>query len=159
MIEATIWTNYGVSLNKFINIEPTIFFTLLRSTKIFLDSALKDLFGTTPILPHIQSMRYFTKQTSLFYKKFQFFEELNTSAKSVDFSTCSDRQLLYETWVKLKNLIKYQPLDLIQKYYGTKIAFYFAWLGFYTRCLYPVSVLGILCVIYGLWSMGDDIPR
>lgn len=85
-------------------------------------------------------------------------EELDKSMKSVNFSTCSDRQLLYETWVKLKNLIKYQPLDLIQKYYGTKIAFYFAWLGFYTRCLYPVSLLGILCVIYGLWSMGDDIP-
>jgi hypothetical protein len=69
--------------------------------------------------------------------------------------TCSDRQLLYETWVRLKNLMKFQPLDLIQKYYGTKIAFYFAWLGFYTRCLYPVSLLGIICVIYGLRTVGN----
>ncbi|CAK5087863.1 unnamed protein product [Meloidogyne enterolobii] len=40
-------------------------------------------------------------------------EELDTSSKTDDYSTCpSDRQLLYETWVKLKNLVKYQPLDL-----------------------------------------------
>jgi hypothetical protein len=52
-------------------------------------------------------------------------------------------------------LMKFQPLDLIQKYYGTKIAFYFAWLGFYTRCLYPVSLLGIICVIYGLRTVGN----
>lgn len=85
-------------------------------------------------------------------------EELNTKAKHVNSATCSDRQLLYETWVRLKNLMKYQPLDLIQKYYGTKIAFYFAWLGFYTRCLYPVSLLGVICVVYGLWTMSEDIP-
>ncbi|KAL7076982.1 hypothetical protein ACQ4LE_003902 [Meloidogyne hapla] len=85
-------------------------------------------------------------------------EELDTSAKNVDYSTCSsDRQLLYETWVKLKNLVKYQSLDLIQKYYGTKIAFYFAWLGFYTRCLYPISILGVICVVYGLFTMSSDI--
>nr|CAD2192904.1 unnamed protein product [Meloidogyne enterolobii] len=85
-------------------------------------------------------------------------EELDTSSKTDDYSTCpSDRQLLYETWVKLKNLVKYQPLDLIQKYYGTKIAFYFAWLGFYTRCLYPISILGVICVIYGLFTMSTDI--
>nr|CAD2167939.1 unnamed protein product [Meloidogyne enterolobii] len=85
-------------------------------------------------------------------------EELDTSSKTDDYSTCpSDRQLLYETWVKLKNIVKYQPLDLIQKYYGTKIAFYFAWLGFYTRCLYPISILGVICVIYGLFTMSTDI--
>uniref|UniRef100_A0AC34RTB4 Anoctamin n=1 Tax=Panagrolaimus sp. JU765 TaxID=591449 RepID=A0AC34RTB4_9BILA len=75
-----------------------------------------------------------------------------------DLLTCNDRQLLYEAWVKMKNFYKYQPLNLVQSYFGTKIGFYFAWLGFYTRYLYAVSIIGILCFIYGIASISDDTP-
>ncbi|KAL3080570.1 hypothetical protein niasHS_013764 [Heterodera schachtii] len=89
---------------------------------------------------------------------FPLHDELNKKAKSVDFERCNDRQLLYESWVKMKNVFKYQPLDLIRTYFGTKIGFYFAWLGYYTRCLWPVSVLGILFVLYGLFTIPSDTP-
>lgn len=55
---------------------------------------------------------------------------------------------------------KKQPLWLIRRYFGEKVGLYFAWLGFYTKCLYPPAVVGLLCFIYGLGSMEgeDNVP-
>lgn len=55
---------------------------------------------------------------------------------------------------------KKQPLWLIRRYFGEKVALYFAWLGFYTKCLYPPAVVGLLCFVYGLGSMDgeDNVP-
>jgi hypothetical protein len=76
-----------------------------------------------------------------------------------DPATCSTRTLLYENWVKPKNIIKYQPLHTIKDYFGTKIGFYFAWLGYYTRFLYGISIVGVLCFLYGILTLPSDIPR
>ncbi|CAD5213080.1 unnamed protein product [Bursaphelenchus okinawaensis] len=73
-------------------------------------------------------------------------------------TTCSDRQLLFENWVKAGNVWKYQPLHLIKNYFGTKIGFYFAWLGYYTRFLYIISIIGVLCVLYGIVTINTDVP-
>ncbi|CAD1471715.1 unnamed protein product [Heterotrigona itama] len=61
-----------------------------------------------------------------------------------------DRYLLY----------KKQPLWLIRRYFGEKVALYFAWLGFYTKCLYAPAIVGLLCFMYGVGSMDgpDNIP-
>lgn len=55
---------------------------------------------------------------------------------------------------------KKQPLWLIRRYFGEKVALYFAWLGFYTKSLYPPAVVGLLCFVYGLGSMDgeDNVP-
>lgn len=55
---------------------------------------------------------------------------------------------------------KKQPLWLIRRYFGEKVGLYFAWLGFYTKCLYPPAVVGLLCFFYGLGSMEgvDNVP-
>ena len=63
----------------------------------------------------------------------------------------SQRKMLYNEWASLSKFWKYQvssldrsqvnllsfyqPLDAIRDYYGVKIGFYFAWVGFYTLML------------------------
>lgn len=50
---------------------------------------------------------------------------------------------------------KKQPLWLIRRYFGEKVALYYAWLGFYTKALYPPAVVGLLCFFYGIASMNS----
>ncbi|XP_023288562.1 anoctamin-4 [Orussus abietinus] len=71
-----------------------------------------------------------------------------------------DRYLLYLVWARPSQWYKKQPLWLVKRYFGEKVALYFAWLGFYTKSLYPPAVVGLLCFIYGLGSMEgvDNIP-
>ncbi|XGW09790.1 hypothetical protein V3C99_011785 [Haemonchus contortus] len=69
----------------------------------------------------------------------------------------SQRELLYNHWVSWRNILKYQPLDCIKRYFGTKVAFYFAWLGYYTRSLYAAALLGIIAVLFGIWNLSEDV--
>uniref|UniRef100_A0A8C5DTG9 Anoctamin n=1 Tax=Gouania willdenowi TaxID=441366 RepID=A0A8C5DTG9_GOUWI len=55
-------------------------------------------------------------------------------------------------------MCKYQPVDLIRKYFGEQIGFYFAWLGVYTQLLIPPSVLGIFVFLYGIFTVDDNVP-
>uniref|UniRef100_UPI00398F023B anoctamin-7-like n=1 Tax=Pristiophorus japonicus TaxID=55135 RepID=UPI00398F023B len=70
----------------------------------------------------------------------------------------SRRQVLFEYWARWGKWYKYQPLDHIRDYFGEKIAFYFAWLGFYTGWLLPAAVVGTLVLIVGIYLMITDIP-
>ena len=65
--------------------------------------------------------------------------------------------MLYTEWASLRKLFKFQPLDAIRDYFGVKIAFYFAWLGFYTMFLTVPSIVGIVTVLYGLATMNADV--
>ncbi|XP_076249418.1 anoctamin-4 [Calliopsis andreniformis] len=71
-----------------------------------------------------------------------------------------DRHLLYLIWARPSQWYKKQPLWLIRRYFGEKVALYFAWLGFYTKCLYAPAIVGLLCFMYGVGSMdsSDNIP-
>ena len=44
-------------------------------------------------------------------------------------------------------------ISLYRNYYGSKIAMYFAWLGFYTQMLVVPSILGLIIFIYGVAYM------
>ncbi|XP_037533840.1 anoctamin-7 [Nematolebias whitei] len=68
------------------------------------------------------------------------------------------RQILYEHWAKWSCWSRYQPLDHIREYFGEKIALYFAWIGFYTGWLLPVSLVGTLVFLVGFWLVATDIP-
>ncbi|KAF3859416.1 hypothetical protein F7725_021815 [Dissostichus mawsoni] len=57
----------------------------------------------------------------------------------------SDRQVLHDEWAKYSAFYKYQPIDLVRKYFGEKIGLYFAWLGVYTQLLIPASIVESLC--------------
>ncbi|KAG7268771.1 hypothetical protein CRUP_034255 [Coryphaenoides rupestris] len=51
------------------------------------------------------------------------------------------RHLLFECWAWWGVWYKYQPLDLIRRYFGEKIGLYFAWLGWYTGMLFPAALV------------------
>ncbi|KAM8861776.1 anoctamin-1 isoform 1-T1 [Synchiropus picturatus] len=70
----------------------------------------------------------------------------------------NDRQILHEEWANYGVMHKYQPVDLIRKYFGEQIGLYFAWLGVYTQLLIPPSVLGIIVFIYGVFTVDTNVP-
>ncbi|XP_042269003.1 anoctamin-1 [Thunnus maccoyii] len=70
----------------------------------------------------------------------------------------NDRQLLHEEWANYGVMLKYQPVDLIRKYFGEQIGLYFAWLGVYTQLLIPPSVLGIIVFLYGIFTVDTNVP-
>ncbi|XP_064929302.1 anoctamin-7 [Columba livia] len=70
----------------------------------------------------------------------------------------SQRQVLFQYWDSWGKWSKYQPLDHICKYFGEKVAFYFAWLGFYTGWLLPAAVVGMVVFITGIFLMFSDVP-
>ncbi|KAI5730955.1 hypothetical protein M8J77_002582 [Diaphorina citri] len=67
-----------------------------------------------------------------------------------------DRRLLFLEWARASKWNTKQPLCLVRKYFGDKIALYFAWLGFYTFFLAYPAVIGLLCFAYGVMAMNSD---
>ncbi|TRZ00884.1 hypothetical protein DNTS_015618 [Danionella cerebrum] len=73
----------------------------------------------------------------------------------------NDRQaslMLHEEWANYGVFYKYQPVDLIRKYFGEKIGLYFAWLGVYTQLLIPASALGVAVFLYGCLTVDTNVP-
>ncbi|XP_023164830.2 anoctamin-6 isoform X2 [Drosophila hydei] len=66
------------------------------------------------------------------------------------------RDDLLNEWAKIGNWKKLQPLDNIKDYFGAKVALYYAWLGFYTQMLIPISILGIFFFLYGFVTWSSD---
>ncbi|XP_034169109.2 anoctamin-2b isoform X2 [Pangasianodon hypophthalmus] len=70
----------------------------------------------------------------------------------------NERQLLHDEWARYGAFYKYQPVDLIRKYFGEKIGLYFAWLGVYTQLLALASVVGIIVFLYGCFTIDSNVP-
>uniref|UniRef100_A0A452IKM5 Anoctamin n=1 Tax=Gopherus agassizii TaxID=38772 RepID=A0A452IKM5_9SAUR len=66
--------------------------------------------------------------------------------------------LLCEEWASYGVFYKYQPIDLVRKYFGEKIGLYFAWLGVYTQMLIPASIVGVIVFLYGCATVDENIP-
>ncbi|XP_055501923.1 anoctamin-7-like [Leucoraja erinacea] len=83
----------------------------------------------------------------------------HTSASDdINLENLSRRQILYKYWACWGKWYKYQPLDHIRNYFGEKIAFYFAWIGFYTAWLLPAAIVGTLTFVGGIYLVTTDIP-
>uniref|UniRef100_A0A672ZVU4 Anoctamin n=1 Tax=Sphaeramia orbicularis TaxID=375764 RepID=A0A672ZVU4_9TELE len=70
----------------------------------------------------------------------------------------SETFVLHEEWARYSAFYKYQPIDLVRKYFGEKIGLYFAWLGVYTQLLIPASIVGIIVFGYGVATVDTNIP-
>uniref|UniRef100_A0A452S613 Anoctamin n=1 Tax=Ursus americanus TaxID=9643 RepID=A0A452S613_URSAM len=75
-----------------------------------------------------------------------------------DVSNLDKGFLLYQEWASYRVFYKYQPIDLVRKYFGEKIGLYFAWLGVYTQMLIPASVVGVIVFLYGCATVDENIP-
>lgn len=64
------------------------------------------------------------------------------------------RKRLMHTWAR--QFWKNQPLDDIREYFGESVAFYFAWLGFYTRWLVYASFIGLIPFLVGMGEEKGD---
>ncbi|KAJ8918003.1 hypothetical protein NQ315_011456 [Exocentrus adspersus] len=62
----------------------------------------------------------------------------------------TDRQLLSRYWASFRCFHKEQPLTIIERYYGPTIAFYFAWVEYYTVMLVPAAAIGLFCFLTGI---------
>ncbi|XP_033006849.1 anoctamin-5 isoform X2 [Lacerta agilis] len=69
----------------------------------------------------------------------------------------NERYTLYREWARFPRFFKEQPLDLIRKYYGERIGIYFAWLGFYTEMLFFAAIVGLICFLYGAFTMNENM--
>lgn len=65
-------------------------------------------------------------------------------------------QILYQEWARPRVWYKKQPLWLIKRYFGDKVALYFAWLGFYTQMLIIPAILGFVAFLWGAITMFSD---
>lgn len=70
----------------------------------------------------------------------------------------NDRQRLVHDWASFSRWYKYQPLNSIKSYFGTRVAMYFAWLGTYTMMLVSASIVGTICFLGGILTVNDFIP-
>jgi hypothetical protein len=66
------------------------------------------------------------------------------------------RPWLREIWARPGRWLKFQPLDDVRRYFGEKVAIYFGWLGFYTRFLVPLTAMGLLIFLIGLFTYPSD---
>lgn len=53
----------------------------------------------------------------------------------------------------MSQCFKEQPIQLIEKYYGPNVAFYFAWMGHYTKMLAPLALISLISFASGLINM------
>ncbi|GFR93884.1 anoctamin [Elysia marginata] len=60
---------------------------------------------------------------------------------------------LTSEWCSFNKYFNPQPINSIQKYFGTKIAIYFSFLGFYTVSLIPPALIGVIYFLYPWASM------
>uniref|UniRef100_A0A8B9T9K3 Anoctamin n=1 Tax=Anas platyrhynchos TaxID=8839 RepID=A0A8B9T9K3_ANAPL len=110
---------------------------------------------TEPLQPQVPQENTKMKTVDIFFS----FLGINTLiANNVYDAAYPLHDLLYQEWARYGVFYKFQPIDLIRKYFGEKIGLYFAWLGLYTEFLIPSSVVGIFVFLYGCITIESDIP-
>ncbi|XP_049880961.1 anoctamin-4-like isoform X2 [Pectinophora gossypiella] len=68
-----------------------------------------------------------------------------------NFDSFNARQVLFLNWPGRRNIFKYQPLNMIHEYFGSKLAFYFVFYGFYNMALVFATLwAAVMSIAYAL---------
>ncbi len=59
---------------------------------------------------------------------------------------------LYTKWASLRNIFRYQPINLVKDYFGEEIALHFAWVGMLIASLWIPVLFGLASFAEGLYS-------
>ncbi|CAF3628792.1 unnamed protein product [Adineta steineri] len=97
-------------------------------------------------------------EESVYEAAFPLHDQLIRKEDAGEPETWNDRMKLYHRWAKFQNIFRVQPIHAIRDYYGERLAFYFAWLGWYNSLLMIPSILGIFVLLWGLLSVKYDRP-
>ncbi|XP_048576345.1 anoctamin-4 isoform X2 [Nematostella vectensis] len=73
-------------------------------------------------------------------------------------SSANHREYLQYSWASFRQWYRFQPLNEIKSYFGTRVGFYFAWLGTYNLMLVIAALVGLFCFIGGLASIESFVP-
>ena len=78
-------------------------------------------------------------------------EYLEDNIKHFAMTSADDpRAYLQNHWASLKNLFKFQPLNEIKDYFGVKNGLYFGFVGSFITMLWPASLIGAFCWLFGV---------
>ncbi|KAK6102968.1 Calcium-activated chloride channel family protein [Brugia pahangi] len=135
--------------------NPDTFFDDSERSRLVYDLLIRTRYDTHEAEKYRVGIQRLIKNNT-YTSAFPLHEDCGWNEYSVDKST--DREFLYWNWARITNIYKYQPLSLIKKYFGSKVGWYFAWLGYYTKILVLASIIGILCFTYGILTISEDIP-
>ncbi|XP_045542385.1 anoctamin-5-like [Papilio machaon] len=68
-----------------------------------------------------------------------------------DASSINARQILFYNWVGITNIFTRQPLNLVQEYFGPKVALYFAYYGLYNIFLAIASIVALITLFLAIF--------
>ena len=63
------------------------------------------------------------------------------------------RAELHTKWASLKNMFRYQPINLVRDYFGEENALYFAWVGMFITTLWIPTLIGFMFFFVGIKLM------
>ncbi|CAG9536244.1 unnamed protein product [Cercopithifilaria johnstoni] len=135
--------------------NPNTFFDDSERSRLVYDLLIRTKYDTREAEKYRVGIQRLIKNGT-YTSAFPLHENCDWEKYNADRST--DREFLYWNWARITNIYKFQPLALIKKYFGSKVGWYFAWLGYYTKILVPASVIGVLCFIYGILTISEDTP-
>ncbi|KAM3719508.1 Anoctamin-4 [Dirofilaria immitis] len=135
--------------------NPDTFFDDSERSRLVYDLLIRTRYDTYDAEKYRVGIQRLIKNGT-YTSAFPLHEECEWNEYNADRNT--DREFLYWNWARITNIYKYQPLSLIKKYFGSKVGWYFAWLGYYSKVLVLASIIGLLCFTYGILTISEDIP-
>ncbi|MCP9261621.1 Anoctamin [Dirofilaria immitis] len=151
--------------------NPDTFFDDSERSRLVYDLLIRTRYDTYDAEKYRVGIQRLIKNGT-YTSAFPLHEECEWNEYNADRNT--DREFLYWNWAQYYkhlqipttffNKRQIDHTDLMvkiicaKKYFGSKVGWYFAWLGYYSKVLVLASIIGLLCFTYGILTISEDIP-